>query len=166
MRVSIEASRKFQHGECRNAWNGNALFLVHSRTHSLLKRTHNFPRRSQRLFSHESFDLESTGWMRGYFTELIVLLKDPEEADCDKCSGNDGTFVKNSLRPRSTFHSLRDPQPKFVLTRNTEKFEIRNPSSLKLLSGGLLSRQSRELSTGNERNGYFTGSIGIPNALI
>lgn len=58
-------------------------------------------------------------------------------------------FVKNSLRPRSTFHSLRDVRPKFVSTREMEN---RNPD---------FSILPNELSTGNGRNGVYR-ILGIP----
>lgn len=155
MRVSIEASRKFQHGECRNAWNGNALFRVHSRTLSLLKRiiTSHVVARD---YSHTNYSTSNRRVEKenraDIFTGELIVLPNRGSDECwlwwmFRASGN--VFVKNSLRPRSTFHSLRDVRPKFVSTREMEN---RNPD---------FSILPNELSTGNGRNGVYR-ILGIP----
>lgn len=86
------------------------------------------------------------------FTGELIVLPNRGSDECwlwwmFRASGN--VFVKNSLRPRSTFHSLRDVRPKFVSTREMEN---RNPD---------FSILPNEISTGNGRNGVYR-ILGIP----
>lgn len=109
-----------------------------------------------RDYSHTNYSTSNRkGESSGYFywginrppkpriRRMLIVMNVP----CKRKRRN--VFVKNSLRPRSTFHSLRDVRPKFVSTREMGN---RNPD---------FSILPNELSTGNGRNGVYR-ILGIP----